>query len=53
MGNGHEPVQGRPANDGIEQKVNLRNIELDVLCAKFSSVPNVTGSVMLPRGYTG
>jgi hypothetical protein len=20
---------------------------------KFSSVPNVTGSVMLPRGYTG
>jgi hypothetical protein len=31
MGNGHESVQGRPANDGIEWEVNLRNIELDVL----------------------
>jgi hypothetical protein len=34
MGNGHEPVQGRPANDGVEQEVNLCNVELDVLCAE-------------------
>jgi hypothetical protein len=34
MGNGHEPVQGRPTNDGIEREVNLRNVELDVLSAK-------------------
>jgi hypothetical protein len=31
MGNGHEVVQGRPANDGIEREVNLRNVELDIL----------------------
>jgi len=34
MGNGHEAVEGRPANDGIEREVNLRDIELDVLCAE-------------------
>jgi hypothetical protein len=34
MGNGHEPVQGRPANDGIEREVNLHNVELDILCAE-------------------
>jgi hypothetical protein len=34
MGNGHEPVQGRPANDGIKREVNLRNIELDILSAE-------------------
>jgi hypothetical protein len=34
MGNGHEPVQGWPANDGIEREVNLRNVELDILCAE-------------------
>jgi hypothetical protein len=39
MGNGHEPVQGRPANDGIEREVNLRNIELDVLSAEVLLSP--------------
>jgi hypothetical protein len=34
MGNGHEPVQGRSANDGVEGKVNLRNLELHVLGAE-------------------
>jgi hypothetical protein len=34
MGNGHEPVLGRPANDGIEGEVNLRDVELDVLYAE-------------------
>jgi hypothetical protein len=27
MGNGHEPVQGRPADDGVEGEVNLRDVE--------------------------
>jgi hypothetical protein len=31
IGNGHEPVQSRPANDGIECKVHFGNIELYVL----------------------
>jgi hypothetical protein len=34
MGNGHEPVQGRPANDGVEGEVNFRNFELYVLNAE-------------------
>ena len=34
MDNGHEPVQGRSANDGIEGEAHLRNIELNVLCAE-------------------
>jgi hypothetical protein len=53
MGNGHEPVQGRPANDGIEREVNLCNVELDVLSAEVLLSPNITGSAMLPTGYTG
>jgi hypothetical protein len=39
MGNGHEPVQGRPANDGIKMEVNLRNIELDILSAEVFLSP--------------
>jgi hypothetical protein len=39
MGNGHEPVQDRPANDGIEREINLRNIELDVLNAEVFLSP--------------
>jgi hypothetical protein len=39
MGNGHELVQCRPANDGIEREVHLRNIELDVLCAEVFLYP--------------
>jgi hypothetical protein len=31
MGNGHEPVQGRSANDGIEREVNIRYLKLHVL----------------------
>jgi hypothetical protein len=33
VGNGHELVQGWPANDGIEGEVDLCNIKDDVLCA--------------------
>jgi hypothetical protein len=39
MGNGHEPVQSRPANNGIEWEVDLHNIELNILCAEFFRHP--------------
>ena len=31
VGNGHEAVERRPANDGIEREVYLRDVELGVL----------------------
>jgi hypothetical protein len=31
MGNGHELVQGRPADDSVEGDVNIHDVELDVL----------------------
>jgi hypothetical protein len=34
MGNGHEPVQGQSADDGVEGEVNLRDVELDILRAE-------------------
>jgi hypothetical protein len=34
MGNGHEPVQGWPPNDGVKGEVDLRDIELDVFRAE-------------------
>jgi hypothetical protein len=39
MGNGHEPVQSQPANDGIEWEVHLRNIELYVLSTEVFLSP--------------
>jgi hypothetical protein len=50
MGNGHEPVQGRPANDGIEREVNLRNIELNVLCAEVFLCPECNRELDAPKG---
>jgi hypothetical protein len=34
MGNGHESVQGRPANDGVEGEVDFRHVKDDVLRAE-------------------
>jgi hypothetical protein len=34
VGNGHEPVQCRSADDGVEGEVNFRNFELHVLSAE-------------------
>ena len=34
MGDGHEAIESRPANDGVEREVHLRNIELNALCAE-------------------
>jgi hypothetical protein len=39
MGNGHEPVQSQPANDGVEWEVHLRNFEMYVLCAEVCLRP--------------
>jgi hypothetical protein len=50
MGNGHELVQGQPANDGIEQDVNLHNIELDVLCAEVFLCPECNRERDAPKG---
>src|SRR5688572_21818281 len=49
MGNGHEPVQGRPANDGIERKVNFRNVELDVLSAEVLLRPECNREYDAPK----
>jgi hypothetical protein len=50
MGNGHEPVQGRPANDGIEWEVNLRNVKLDVLRAEVFLCPECNRERDAPKG---
>jgi hypothetical protein len=50
MGNGHEPVQGRSANDGIEREVNLRNVELDVLSAEVFLCPDCNQECDAPKG---
>jgi hypothetical protein len=50
MGNGHEPVQGWPANDGIEREVNLRNVELDVLSAEIFLSPECNWECDAPKG---
>jgi hypothetical protein len=33
VGNGHELVQDRPADDGLEWEVDLRDVKDDALCA--------------------
>jgi hypothetical protein len=50
MGNGHEMVQGRPANDGIKREVNLSNVELDVLSAKVFLSPECNRECDAPKG---
>jgi hypothetical protein len=50
MGTGHEPVQGRPANDGIEREVNLRNVQLDVLSAEVLLGPECNRECDAPKG---
>jgi hypothetical protein len=50
MGNDHEPVQGQPANDGIEREVNLRNAELDVLNAEVFLSPKCNRECDAPKG---
>jgi hypothetical protein len=53
MGNGHEPVQGLPADDGVEGEVNLRDIEQDVLRVEVLLGPECYRECDAPKGYTG
>jgi hypothetical protein len=53
MGNGHEPVQGRPTNDGVEREANLRNVELDILSAEVLLSLECNRECNAPKGYTG
>jgi hypothetical protein len=39
MVNGHEPVQSRSANDGVEGEVHFRNFKLDILRAEVHLRP--------------
>jgi hypothetical protein len=50
MGNGHEPVQGRPPNDGIKGEVDLCDIELDVFRAEVSLRPKCNRERYAPEG---
>jgi hypothetical protein len=50
MGNGHEPVQGRPASDGIEREVNLHDVELNVLYAEVFLGPECNQECDAPKG---
>jgi hypothetical protein len=50
IGNGHEMVQGRPANDGIKREVNLSNVELDVLSAEVFLSPECNRECDAPKG---
>jgi hypothetical protein len=53
MGNGHEPVQGCLPMMALKGRLTFATSNWTFFVRKFSSVPNVTGSAMLPRGYTG
>jgi hypothetical protein len=50
VGNGHEPVQGWPTNDGIEWVVNLCNVELYVLRAEVFLGPECDREGDAPKG---
>jgi hypothetical protein len=50
MGNGHEPVLGRPANDGVKGEVDFRNVEHDVLHAEVLLSPECNRECDDPKG---
>jgi hypothetical protein len=50
MGNGHEPVQGRPADDGVEGEINLRDVEQDILRAEVLLGPKCYRECDAPKG---
>jgi hypothetical protein len=53
MGNGHEPIQGRPPNDGVEGEVDLRDVELDVLHVEVFLRPKCNRERNAPEGIHG
>jgi hypothetical protein len=50
MGDGHEPVQGWPPNDGVKWEVDLRDVELDVLRAEVFLRPKCNRERNTPEG---
>jgi hypothetical protein len=53
MGNGHEPVQGRPPNNGVKGEVDLRDVELDVLRTEVFLCPKCNRERYAPEGIHG
>jgi hypothetical protein len=53
MGNGHEPYRASLLMMALKGRLTSATSSWTFSVWKFSSVPNVTGSAMLPRGYTG
>jgi hypothetical protein len=50
MGNGHEPVQGRPTNDGVEGEVDFCNVENDILHAEVLLSSECNRECDAPKG---
>jgi hypothetical protein len=53
MGNGHEPVHGRPPNDCVKREVDLRDVELDVFCTEVLFRPKCNRERYAPEGIYG
>ena len=50
MGNGHEPVQGWPPDDGVKREVDLCDVELDVFCTEVFFRPKCDRERYAPEG---
>jgi hypothetical protein len=53
MGNGHEPVQGWPPDNGVKREVDLRDVELDVFCTEVLFRPKCNRERYAPDGIYG
>jgi hypothetical protein len=53
MGNGHEPIQGRPPYDDAKREVDLRDVELDVFRAEVFLRPKCNRERYAPEGIHG
>jgi hypothetical protein len=53
MGNGHEPVQGWPPDDGVKREVDLRDVELDVFCTEVLFRLKCNRECYAPEGVYG
>jgi hypothetical protein len=53
MGNGHEPVQGWPPDNGVKREVDLHDVELDVFCTEVLFRPKCNRERYAPDGIYG
>jgi hypothetical protein len=53
MGNGHEPVQGWPPDNGVKREVDLRDVKLDVFCTEVLFRPKCNRERYAPEGVYG